>query len=68
MAVHKEVHGNELYVYMNGELLYKRWLNMGHGIILSGKSGMSAAQGSFRSSDVFQHVQRNRDEATTKRA
>lgn len=31
--VHKEIIGNELYVYMNGSLLYKRWLNKNHGMV-----------------------------------
>jgi hypothetical protein len=29
MAAHSEIIGNEVYVYMNGSLLYKRWLNTG---------------------------------------
>ncbi|MEO6304471.1 MAG: hypothetical protein ABIP51_14995 [Bacteroidia bacterium] len=49
--IHKEKIGNELYVYMNGDLLYKRWLNQNHGIILQGGSW-----GNFRASDVWQHV------------
>lgn len=31
--IHKETIGNELYVYMNGSLLYKRWLNRNYGMI-----------------------------------
>lgn len=54
--VHKEVHGNELYVYMNGSLLYKRWLDQGHGIILEG-----GFYGPFRASDVFVHVSDNKE-------
>lgn len=27
MAVHTEIKGRELYVYMNGSLLYKKWLD-----------------------------------------
>lgn len=27
MAVYTEVKGKELYVYMNGKLLYKKWLD-----------------------------------------
>jgi hypothetical protein len=49
--IHKEKIGNELYVYMNGSLLYKRWLNQGHGIIIQDNSF-----GSFRAADVWQHV------------
>jgi hypothetical protein len=30
MAIHKEINGNELYLYMNGKLIYKRWLDTGH--------------------------------------
>ncbi len=29
MLVHKEIIGNELYLYMNGKLIYKRWLKTG---------------------------------------
>lgn len=29
----KEVKNNELYVYMNGSLLYKRWLKHGYGMV-----------------------------------
>lgn len=29
--IHKEVIGNELYVWMNGKLLYKRWFKLGYG-------------------------------------
>lgn len=47
----KTVIGRELYVYMNGELLYKRWLDQGHGIILQ-----SNGWGNFRAKDVWQHV------------
>ena len=32
--VHKQVIGRELYVYMNGSLLYKRWLDYGYGMIM----------------------------------
>lgn len=32
--IYKEIINNELYVYMNGSLLYKRWLDKGHGIVL----------------------------------
>ena len=57
MAVYKKIIGNELYVYMNGELLYKRWLNEDKGIVISStKPSLSRAQGSFRANDVFQHV------------
>lgn len=31
--IYKEKIGNELYVWMNGKLLYKRWLSEGYGII-----------------------------------
>ena len=40
---HKEIHGNELYVYIynNGkkELLYKRWLNNEYGMVFCNKWG-----------------------------
>lgn len=29
MLIHKEIKGNELYLYMNGKLVYKRWLDTG---------------------------------------
>lgn len=29
MAIYKELIGSELYVYMNGKLIYKRWLDTG---------------------------------------
>jgi hypothetical protein len=31
--IYKEVIGKELYVYMNGSLLYKRWLDYNYGMI-----------------------------------
>lgn len=29
MSIYKEVKGNELYLFMNGQLIYKRWLDTG---------------------------------------
>ena len=29
MAISKKIEGNELYLYMNGNLIYKRWLDTG---------------------------------------
>ncbi len=29
MSIYKEIKGNELYLYMNGKLIYKRWLDTG---------------------------------------
>lgn len=29
MAIFKKIEGNELYLYMNGKLIYKRWLDTG---------------------------------------
>lgn len=29
MAYHKEIKGDELYLYMNGKLIYKRWMKTG---------------------------------------
>lgn len=49
--IYKETIGNELYVYLNGSLMYKRWLDQGYGIIIQDN-----AWGSFRSSDVWQHI------------
>lgn len=34
MAVYKEVVGNELYVWCNGSLLYKRWLKQDYGMVM----------------------------------
>ena len=55
--IYKEIIGNELYVYMNGELLYKRWLNEGHGIIIQ-----SNGWGNFRAADVLQHIENKKTE------
>lgn len=30
MAIHKEIKGDELYLWMNGKIIYKRWLKTGH--------------------------------------
>jgi hypothetical protein len=30
MAILKKIEGNELHLYMNGHLIYKRWLDSGH--------------------------------------
>lgn len=32
--IHKETIGNELYVYCNGSLLYKRWLEQDYGMVM----------------------------------
>lgn len=29
----KQIIDNQLYVWMNGKLLYKRWLNYGYGMV-----------------------------------
>ena len=29
MAIFKKIEGNELYLYVNGKLIYKRWLDTG---------------------------------------
>ncbi len=52
--------GRELYVYMNGSLLYKRWLDQGHGIILNDSTPLGRAQGNFRSHDTFQHITKSK--------
>lgn len=31
--IYKQIIGNELYVYLNGSLLYKRWLDKVYGIV-----------------------------------
>ena len=46
--IYKKVIGKELYVYLNGSLLYKRWLDQGYGIIIQGDTPMGRAQGNFR--------------------
>ena len=33
MAIHKEIIGKELYVYMNGKLLYKKWIDTGQSLV-----------------------------------
>ena len=33
MAIHKEIKGNELYLYMNGTLLFKRWIKQKYSIV-----------------------------------
>lgn len=30
----KEIHGDELYVYFNGEVIYKRWISRGYGVVI----------------------------------
>lgn len=54
--VYKEIIGNELYVYLNGSLLYKRWLNEQKGIIIQGDTPMGRGQGNFKAVDVWQHI------------
>ena len=33
MAIYKTIKDNQLFLYINGELIYKRWLNTGQSII-----------------------------------
>lgn len=33
MAILKKIEGHELYLYMNGNLIYKRWLNTGQSMV-----------------------------------
>ncbi len=42
--------GNEVFVYMNGSLLYKRWIDQNHGIIIQDNTPLGRAQGNFRPS------------------
>lgn len=35
----KKVINNELYVWMNGSLLYKRWINQNYGMVFCNKWG-----------------------------
>lgn len=30
----KERHGDELYVFYNGQLIYKRWISRGYGKVM----------------------------------
>ena len=46
--IYKEVKGNELYIYMNGKLIYKRWLKENKGIVFCDVWGHWA----FRAVDV----------------
>lgn len=41
----KQIVGNELYVYMNGSLLYKRWLDKNYGMTF-------CKHGNFTTKDV----------------
>lgn len=33
MLIYKQIIGKELYVWMNGKLLYKRWLDTGKSLV-----------------------------------
>lgn len=33
MLVHKEIKDNQLYLFINGNLIYKRWLNTGQSMV-----------------------------------
>jgi hypothetical protein len=33
MVIHKEILDNQLYLYMNGNLIYKRWLDTGQSLV-----------------------------------
>lgn len=43
--------GWELYVYMNGQLLYKRWLKHGYGMVMQENSW-----GNFKASDSYKSI------------
>lgn len=49
--IYKEVKGNELYVYINGTLLYKRWLDLGYGMIMQNNGW-----GNYKASDSLQSI------------
>lgn len=53
MAVFKQIIKDELYVWMNGELLYKRWLNKNYknsyGMVFNPKN---SGWGNFTAKDV----------------
>ncbi len=46
--IHKEIHGNELYIWMNGSLLYKRWLWYGYGMVMCRQPFTTKDTESFR--------------------
>lgn len=56
--IHKERIGDELYVYMNGSLLYKRWLNHNYGKIV-----FNGAWGAFSAKDTesFRKLRNEKD-------
>ena len=33
MAIYKEIKDNQIYLYMNGQLIYKRWLDTGQSLV-----------------------------------
>lgn len=59
--IHKIKKGNELYIYMNGELLYKRWIDKNYGMIIQ-----SNAWGSFKACDT-ELFKKLKDENTNNR-
>ena len=52
IMVHKEIVGNELYVYMNGKLTYKKWLN-------GGSQSITFDVMAYRKSDVLVSLKQN---------
>ena len=54
--------GNELYVYMNGSLLYKRWINDGYGKVFCDVWGWRP----FTSNDVTHEKNKHGQTINTK--
>lgn len=57
--IHKEVINNELYVYMNGSLLYKRWLNLGYGKVFCLSPFTAKDTESFTKNKIQKHNEKN---------
>jgi hypothetical protein len=53
----KEYSQNEVFIYLNGELLYKRWINHGYGKVFCNVWGNRP----FSANDVWQHVTEKKD-------
>lgn len=53
--IYKEIIGNELYVWRNGQLLYKRWINEGYGMVMCRSAFTAKDTESFRSLNKTQN-------------
>lgn len=54
MAIHKEIIDNQLYLYMNGNLIYKRWLNTGESKVFDVMAYDKYTLKSYSDADVHQ--------------